>query len=154
MSNPYAENLAGRDPLSVIEEGFKAIPDTFNTIDPERLNQPWKPGKWTFHEILAHLADCELVFSTRLRWVLYEDNPTLIPFDQDPWMEGWRKQQEPYPETLARWKALRAATLRLVKAATLADLDRPANHTERGRITARDVLEIMAGHELNHRAQL
>lgn len=154
MANPYADNLGSRDPLSVIEEGFTAIPAAYDALTPERLNVPWSPGKWTYHEILAHLADCELVFSTRLRWILYEDNPTIVPFDQDSWMEGWRRQNEPYPETMARWKALRAATLRMIRKASSADLQRTANHIERGRITAKDVLEIMAGHELNHRQQL
>jgi hypothetical protein len=153
MPNPYAEYLAGRDPLPIIEEGFQVVAETFERMPVAKRDQPWKPGKWTFHEILAHLADCELVFSTRLRWVLYEDNPTIVPFDQDPWMDGWRKTKEPFEETLARWKSLRAATVRIARAATPADLDRTANHTERGVITARDILEILAGHELNHRAQ-
>ncbi len=154
MANPYAEHLGTRDPLAVIEEGFTAIPAAYAGMNTERVNQPWKPGKWTYHEILAHLADCELVFSGRLRWILYEDNPMLVPFDQDQWMDGWRKQNEPLAETMTRWKTLRAATLRMLRSASPADLNRPANHPERGRMTARDVLEIMAGHELNHRQQL
>ena len=153
MANPYAENLGSRDPLQVIEEGFDAIPPRFEAMSANQRNTPWAPGKWTYHEILAHLADCELVFSTRLRWILYEDNPTIVPFDQDPWMAGWRLQHEPFDETLARWKALRGSTLRIARAAPPEDWKRTANHTERGIITARDVLEIMAGHELNHRAQ-
>ena len=35
------------------------------------------PGKWTIRQIVAHVADSELVDAYRLRAVLAEDNPTL-----------------------------------------------------------------------------
>ena len=41
--------------------------------------------KWSIQEIITHLADCELVFSVRCRWIAFEDHPTLVPFDQDKW---------------------------------------------------------------------
>ena len=41
------------------------------------------PGKWSARQIIAHVADAELVAAHRFRQILAEDNPTLIAFDQD-----------------------------------------------------------------------
>ena len=43
------------------------------------------PGKWSIRQIIAHLADSELVFAHRFRQVIAEENPTLVAFDQDAW---------------------------------------------------------------------
>src|ERR1035438_8535170 len=41
------------------------------------------PGKWSVRQIVAHLADAELVGAHRFRQVIAEDNPTIIAYDQD-----------------------------------------------------------------------
>src|SRR5579863_6021066 len=43
------------------------------------------PGKWSVRQIIAHLADAELVGAHRFRQVIAEENPTLVAFDQDAW---------------------------------------------------------------------
>jgi hypothetical protein len=43
------------------------------------------PGKWSIRQIVAHLADAELVAAHRFRQVIAEDNPMLVAFDQDAW---------------------------------------------------------------------
>ena len=43
------------------------------------------PGKWSIRQIIAHLADAEMVGAHRFRQVIAEQNPTLIAFDQDAW---------------------------------------------------------------------
>ena len=37
------------------------------------------------HEIVLHLADCELMFASRCRLIAFENHPFLQPFDQDRW---------------------------------------------------------------------
>ena len=36
---------------------------------------------------VVDLADLELVTSARCRWILFEDKPTLIGYDQDLWVD-------------------------------------------------------------------
>ena len=47
------------------------------------------PGKWSIRQIVAHLADTELVGAHRFRQVIAEDNPTLVAFDQEPGRATW-----------------------------------------------------------------
>src|SRR3954447_13358363 len=43
------------------------------------------PGKWSVRQIVAHLADSELVGAHRMRLIIAQENPTLTAFDQDAW---------------------------------------------------------------------
>ena len=45
------------------------------------------PDQWSVRQIVAHLADSEAANVVRLRQVIAEDNPTLVPFDQNAWAE-------------------------------------------------------------------
>ena len=54
-----------------------------------RIEESPAPGKWSPHEILCHLADCELVFSFRIRQALAEDHHVIQPFDQEIWARNY-----------------------------------------------------------------
>ena len=112
------------------------------------------PGKWSIHEIVAHLADSELMFSARCRFILYEQNKPLIGFDQDALMAGWRRERESFEDTMERFRVLRQAQLRMFRAASPADLERSGVHEEYGRESASEYLLKVAGHDLNHLEQI
>src|SRR6266581_92471 len=46
------------------------------------------PGKWSARQIVAHLADMELVAAYRFRLVIAEETPTLTAVDQNAWASG------------------------------------------------------------------
>lgn len=110
------------------------------------------PGKWSAAEIVCHLADCELVFGFRLRQTVAEDNPTIQPFDQDKWAAVYTGIAA--GEALSTFSALRDWNLRLIGTVLPAAADRKMTHPERGTMTFQNVVETMAGHDLNHLAQL
>jgi len=150
--NPYARFLDGR-PLETI---LAATPAEFAThlkaIGSDKAAVSPAPGKWSPAEIVCHLADCELVFAFRLRQTLAEDSPTIQPFDQEKWAAT-------YPgitadQALAAFSAFRAWNLQLIDAALPAAANRPVTHPERGTMTFQTIVETMAGHDLNHLAQL
>lgn len=150
--NPYAKNLAGRDPLEVLS----STPDRFrrliDALGPEGLGQSYAPGKWNVIQIVSHLAQVELAFGFRFRQTLTIDNFTVQPFDQDKWME-----REPLSDgtlELNAFLGLREWNLQLFRSFSPADLDRPLSHPERGRMKLREMLETIAGHDLNHFEQL
>ncbi len=121
-------------------------------IGAERENEGWAPGKWGAAQIVAHLADCELVFGFRLRQTLAEDSPVIQPFDQDKWAKT-------YPgvtakQALETFSALRGWNVRLIQLALPDSGNRPVTHPERGTMTFLTIVETMAGHDLNHLAQL
>lgn len=150
--NPYDSFLDGRPVDAILSSTADAIADCLYAIGPERVNQPPAPGKWSVAEIVCHLADCELVFGFRLRQTLAEDAPTIQPFDQDRWA-GWYRGVAA-AEALEAFRAIRAWNLAMLRAALPAAAARTMTHPERGTMTFQTVVETMAGHDLNHLAQL
>jgi hypothetical protein len=152
--NPYQKYIEGKDPLLTLAATPQRLRELSAGLSDSQLKDHPLAGKWSIHEIVAHLADCELVFSGRCRWILYEENKRLVGFDQDAWMEGWRREQEPFEESLERFRVLRQAQLRLFRAASEAELARTAPHEEYGPESVSSYLFKAAGHDLNHLEQI
>jgi hypothetical protein len=153
-TNPYAKYLEDKEPFFVLQSTVDRIRELTAGLTQEQLATPPEPGKWSIHQILAHLADVDLVFQTRVRMIMFQNTPTLVSFDQDPWVLGWAREKEPWPETLERLNVLRRSILRLFGNAEGHDLTRYGVHTERGPQTVNDYMEMMAGHDINHLQQI
>jgi hypothetical protein len=161
---PYSQFLGSNDPFPVLGNTPRRIAEIASTLKPEQVlvhpesitvrSGTSMPGKWSIHQIVAHLADTELVCQTRVRMMLFEDAPTLVAYDQDRWVNGWQRESESFEATLERFRVLRDSTLRLFRATPEPDLRRYGTHTERGVQTAGDYLVILAGHDINHLSQI
>ncbi len=116
--------------------------------DAETLNRPPAPGKWSVRDILAHLADCEVVFAFRLRQALAEDYHVIQPFDQDRWAETYAHYDA--RAALAVFATVRQWNLALIAGLKPEALTKLLTHPERGEMTFQVVVETMAGHDLNH----
>ncbi|HTF57585.1 MAG TPA: DinB family protein [Planctomycetota bacterium] len=122
--------------------------------DKRTLARSYGSGKWTAKEVLGHLTDTELVFLTRVKFLLAHDNPALVPMRQDDWARkfGYRKQDlKLMKET---FRACRANFLAVAKAATPADLARRGMHPEYPDYTVKFVLDHAAEHAEHHLEQL
>jgi hypothetical protein len=150
--NPYDKFLDGRALDAILAATPAVIERSLLTIGTEKQNTPPAPGKWSAAEIVAHLADCELVFGFRLRQTLAEDGPVIQPFDQDKWAATYMGVTA--KQALEVFAALRGWNLRLIGLALPEASERPVTHPERGAMTFLTIVETMAGHDLNHLGQL
>ena len=113
-----------------------------------------EPGQWSIRQIIAHLADSELVFAHRFRQVIAEDNPTLVAFDQDAWaarLDYTRRAPKQSLETLRR---LRAENCVLLGGVAPDDFGRTGNHTEKGPMPLQELVERAAKHVESHAGQI
>jgi hypothetical protein len=150
--NPYATFLDERPVEAILASTPEALRTLLDRIGETEVETRPAPGKWSASEIACHLADCELVFGFRLRQTLAENNPTIQPFDQDKWAANY--QGIDGERALQVFTALRGWNLQLIQSAMPAAANRTMNHPERGTMTFETVIETMAGHDLNHLAQL
>jgi hypothetical protein len=150
--NPYDKFLDGRALDTILAATPAEIGKLIMAIGPERENEPSAPGKWSAAQIVAHLADCELVFGFRLRQTLAEDAPVIQPFDQDNWAKTYLGV--PARQALEVFSTLRGWNLRLIGLALPGAGNRPVTHPERGTMTFLTIVETMAGHDINHLGQL
>jgi len=150
--NPYARFLDGRPLETILADTPHVLEDLTSAIGLLRSTERPAPAKWSAAEILCHLADCELVFAFRLRQTLAEDSPTIQPFDQDKWAAGYGELSA--TQALSTFAALRHWNLLLIHTALPVAANRTVTHPERGTMTFQTIVETMAGHDLNHIAQL
>jgi hypothetical protein len=112
------------------------------------------PGKWSVRQLVAHLADAELVGAHRMRQVVAEEGPTLVAYDQDAWAANLDYARRKPKQSLETFRRIRAETYDLLKGLPEAAFERCGNHTENGRMTLRQLLEGYADHAESHARQL
>ncbi len=152
--NPYAKLLGKADPLKIAAATPARISRLIHGLSASQLAKRPAPGKWSIREIITHLTETDLVMCCRARWIAFEKNPTLVPFDQEKWATGWEREREPLAETLERFRLIRRSQVRLFSSVGSKDWKRSGRHVERGVVTLREQLETLAGHDLNHLAQI
>lgn len=150
--NPYAKFLDDRPTLSILQSTATKLGQLTGTLSVEKLDAPPAPGKWSIREIVAHLADCEIVFSFRLRQALSENHPTIQPFAQGVWAERYAAYA--FASAMTLFQAGRNWNLKLLASVSEADKLRPTTHPERGTMTFWTIVETMAGHDINHLQQI
>jgi uncharacterized damage-inducible protein DinB len=146
--------LGDRDPLAVLGELLPPLEAVCATLPEELLRRPERAGKWSIAQVIAHLADSDLVSGYRLRLVIAQPGTPIQGYDQDRWAAELRYAEAPLAETLDQLAALRRANLRLLRALDDERLERAGMHSERGRESVRRLTQLMAGHDLVHRRQI
>ena len=150
--NPYASFLGAQDPVAVITGTPGRVASLLQPLSPARLEAARAPGKWSAREIVAHLADCELVFAFRIRQTLSMNHPIIQPFDQGAWAERYAAYD--FASAMAVFRATRMWNVHLLAGVHHADWARPTTHPERGIMTLLTIVATMGGHDLNHIGQL
>jgi len=112
------------------------------------------PGKWSIRQIIAHLADSEMVGAHRFRQVIAENNPTLVAFDQNAWAQNLDYARRLPKNSLDTFRRVRAENYDLLKALPESTYERGGTHTERGPLTLRQLLDTYAEHAESHARQV
>jgi hypothetical protein len=150
--NPYASFLGDQDARAVLAATPGLLHQAVSSMTAEQMEAPRAPGKWCPREIVAHMADCEIAFSYRLRQMLAEPGILLQPFDQTLWSEPYARYG--MAEGLSLFRQLREWNLKLIGGLKAADFEKTGQHPERGTMTFMNKLELMAGHDVNHLRQM
>jgi hypothetical protein len=152
----YRERILGllgeRNPLEAMEANASRVEAAARRLGDAGLSRSGGPGKWTGKQILAHLADAEMAVGFRIRQVLAEDNHRIQPWDEGAWSR--RYTDVDVESALASFLAVRRWNLALLRRLGPEDLEREAYHPERGPETLGTIVRLLAGHDLNHVAQL
>jgi uncharacterized damage-inducible protein DinB len=121
-------------------------------LPPDRLDRTEAEG-WTVREVLAHLADFELIAGVRVRAYLTLDRPALASYDQDRFTARFGHLGSA-ADALERIAVNREATAAVLAAIEDADWERPGVHPHRGEETLRRSMEHLVAHDRGHLEQL
>ena len=145
---------AGADPLLLQAQAPDVLAALVDNLSTEQLGHRPAPGKWCIREIVAHLADDELVGAYRIRLILSAPGTVIQAFDQDVWASTGRYSMLDIADSLALYRTLRFANLKLLQSLTEDEWNMFGVHAERGIESLRDIAMYFAGHDINHFQQI
>jgi hypothetical protein len=142
------------DLIAKYAAGYDEVMNALDGFPPDSLGAHPLPGKWSAREIVHHLGDSESTSGWRLRKLLVEDNPLIQGYDQDQFATRLRYNERDMAPALEAFRCARESTTQLLGLMTEDDWQRAGTHSEGGRYTTEDWLQIYAAHAHNHAAQI
>jgi hypothetical protein len=143
-----------RELIAKYAAGYDEVANALEGFPKDKLTAHLIPGKWSAAEIIQHLADSEMTSAIRLRRLLVEDKPVIQGYDQDLFATRLMYNERDIAPALEAFRAARATTAQLLERMADADWLREGTHTESGRYTPEDWLEIYAAHAHGHADQI
>src|SRR6185503_21161598 len=104
----------GADFLALQAEAPEKLASLIEGLSSEELSRRPAPDKWSIQELVAHLAEDELVGGYRLRMILAVPGTEIQAFDQDVWSRTGRYDQTDVHLSLEMFRVLRRANLALL----------------------------------------
>ena len=146
--------VEGKQPLAVQAATARKLDHLIKGVSTARLRQRPAPEKWSVNEIIAHLADAEIVGGFRLRFILGSPGAPIVPYDQDKWVTSGHYDQRDPRKSVEQFSVLRQWNLALLKSLTPEQWKHYGMHSERGRESIEHMVRMFAGHDLNHLQQI
>lgn len=147
-------HIDGQDPLKIQESTAKKLEKAIKHLSNKQMRKRPAPGKWSIAEILAHIADTEVVASWRMRLILGSDGTPIQGFDQDVWAKTFRYENQDPVHSLKVFRVLRENNLALLHQVPRKLWQNHGMHSERGKETIGHIVQLFAGHDLNHLQQV
>lgn len=150
----YAQALGQRDPLDAQRESPGRLSSLIAGYDERTLATPPAEGKWSVKQVIAHLADGEVINGSRLRFVAAHDRPPIPGYNQDAFVERLGVDRTTTMALLEAFAMARTVNLGLLARLPPESLQRVGLHAERGEESIQYMLTLYAGHDLVHEEQI
>lgn len=144
----------GQEPLKIQAATPKKLQRLLGRVTASKLRKRPAPDKWSIAEIVAHLADAEIAGGWRMRLILGSPGTPVSAFDQDSWVTALHYDKRDPRKALEQFRVLRETNLALLKTLTPEQWKHFGIHSERGEESIERVVQMFAGHDLNHIAQI
>jgi DinB superfamily len=140
-----------------MNDALRTFPDRLRAavdgLSAEALERPEREGKWSIAQVIAHLAQFEMIVALRIRTILAEETPSLLSFAQEAWNEKVYRR-ESVSELLEQLDFLRRMNLALLERLSDAEWNRAGIHPQYGHNTIRQLIERFEKHQEKHLRQV
>lgn len=147
-------NAQGQDPIKLQSAANKKLTRLVKGVSTTKLRKRPAPDKWSAAEILAHLADVEIVIGWRMRSILGAPGTPVQAYDQNAWVIAGHYDKRDPRESLELHRAVREANLALLKSLSPDQWKLYGQHAERGQESIEHIVRMVAGHDVNHIQQI
>jgi DinB superfamily len=134
-----------REGPAVLEAAISAVADA----DLDTAVEGWTP-----RQVAHHVADSEMTSAIRLRRLLAEERPQLSGYDEELFARRLHYSERPLEGSLEAVRGARASTLALLEVLSEEEWAREGTHSESGRYSVTDWLQIYAAHCHDHADQV
>ena len=146
--------VEGEQPMKVQAATSKKLERLIRGVSLSKLRKRPAPDKWSVVEILAHLADTEIVGGFRIRIILGAPGTPIAGFNQDAWVTSGHYEKRDPRKSVEQFRVSREANLVLLKSLTQEQWKHHGIHSERGIETVEHIVRMFAGHDVNHIRQI
>ena len=136
------------------KDGYRVVTEALGGARGNELHASPAPGEWSVRDVVHHLADSEMISAARLRLLLASDHPTIFGYDQDEFARRLHYDTRSLHASLAAFQAARITTGEILERMSEEDWQREGTHSESGRYTVEQWLEISAAHAHGHAEQI
>jgi hypothetical protein len=144
----------GQDPVKVQSATSRKLARLIKGFSASKLRKRPAPDKWSVAEILAHLADVELVIGWRLRSILGDPGTPVQAYDQNAWVISGHYDKRDPVKSIELHRVVREANLSLLKSLSRDQWKHYGQHAERGQESIEHIVRMVAGHDINHIRQI
>ncbi len=141
---------------------LRATPDAVQSIcgslGDDQLRR--RPGEgsgeagWSLIELICHLRDSAEEDGLRIRRLVEEDDPTLVPYDQDAWAVERNYNGDNPRKALTMMRAFVSGLAYQLENLSDDQWSRGGHHPERGDVTVLSIATQSANHHRDHLAQM
>ena len=147
-------NTQGQDPLKLQSATAKKLDRLIKGVPTAKLRKRPAPDKWSVAEILAHLADVEIVIGWRMRSILGAPGTPVQAYDQNAWVTTGHYDKRDPRKSIELHRVVREANLALLKSLSPDQWKHYGQHAERGQESIEHIARMVAGHDVNHIQQI
>jgi uncharacterized damage-inducible protein DinB len=144
----YIDKVSGEDALAAIV-AQQPLLDALATLPEAKAGHRYADGKWSVREMIGHMSDTERIFAYRLMRIGRGDQTPLPGFDQDPYIAGADFEARTLADVVGEFRAVRAATLALMRPMTAEAAARMGVANDRP-TSARAIGWMIPGHVTHH----
>jgi DinB superfamily len=154
----YAQRILGyvegKQPLAVQAETAKKLERLIKGVSTVKLRKRPSPKKWSVSEIIAHLAEAEIVGGFRLRLILGSPGSPIVAYDQDQWVISGHYEKRDPRKSVEQFRVSREGNLELLRSLKPEQWKHYGMHSERGQESIERIARMFAGHDINHLRQI
>ena len=151
-TDPMTENY--QDYIEMLRRLPHELAAQVANLTPEALTTAHIPGEWTVAQNIHHLAEAQMALFSRFKAMVKEDQPTLMPFDQDAWAQTPDSTHVDIEDSLTLIRVLHRRWAILAESLTEDEWHRTGHHPENGDQTPAELLPYAAAHTQLHIDQI
>lgn len=107
-------------------------------------------GRWSIQQVVVHCMDSDLIATDRMKRMIAEDNPTLLGYDKNKFVENLFYHEQPAEQAVQVLDLNRKLFAEVLRRLDTSVWQRKGSHNERGPVTAGAYLKSTVDHLDRH----